>query len=79
MAVSKKRCRRAVDRNRIRRIIRESFRHAQPELGGLDVIVMNQPAAAAAGNRELFDSLAKHWRRCRRDQPDVAGEGGRDG
>ena len=64
--MSKKRCRKATDRNRIRRIIRESFRHAQSGIEGLDVIVMNQPDAAAAGNRELFTSLEAHWARCRR-------------
>lgn len=69
IAVSKKRCKKAAARNRIRRIIRESFRHAQAGIGGLDVIVMNQPAAADAGNRELFDSLARHWQRCSRARP----------
>lgn len=29
-----------------------------------DFVVMNKPAAATATNRELFDSLAQHWKRC---------------
>ena len=63
LAISKKHCRKASARNTIKRIARESFRQHQEELGGLDVVVMNQPAAEGATNRQLFDSLAGHWRR----------------
>ena len=28
-------------------------------------VVINQPAAATATNRQLFDSMAAHWQRCR--------------
>ena len=65
LAISKKHCRKATGRNRIKRIVRESFRQNQQALEGLDIVVMNQPAAAEAGNRELFTSLATHWRKCR--------------
>ncbi len=65
LAISKKHCRKAAARNRIKRIVRESFRQHQAQLSGLDVVVMNQPNTEAANNRELFDSLAAHWRRCR--------------
>ena len=65
-AISKKNCRFASDRNRIKRVVRESFRHHQAELAGLDVIVINQPAARAAGNQQLFNSLTGHWERCQR-------------
>ena len=66
LAVSKKHCRKATSRNTIKRIVRESFRQHQAELRGLDVIVINQPAATTASRRQLFDSLAVHWRRCSR-------------
>jgi len=65
LAISKKNCRFATGRNRIKRVVRESFRQHQAELGGLDVVVINQPAAATAANRQLFDSMSAHWRRCR--------------
>jgi len=65
LAVSKKNCRLATGRNRIKRVVRESFRQHQASLAGLDVVVMNQPAARAAGNQQLLDSLATHWTRCR--------------
>lgn len=64
LAISKKHCRRATARNRIKRIIRESFRTQQELLVGHDVVVINQPRAATATNRELFESLEKHWRHC---------------
>ena len=65
LAISKKHCRQATGRNRIKRVVRESFRRHQAEIAGLDVVVINQPAAAGAANRQLFDSLEAHWRRCR--------------
>ncbi|MBT8086953.1 MAG: ribonuclease P protein component [Gammaproteobacteria bacterium] len=64
LAISKKHCRMATARNRIKRIVRESFREHQAELAGLDIVVMNQPGASAAANPELFRSLAQHWQRC---------------
>lgn len=64
LAVSKKHCRRATQRNRLKRIIRESFRQHRQSLEGLDIVVMNKPEAALATNPELFTSLEKHWQRC---------------
>ena len=64
LAISKKHCRRATTRNLIKRIARESFRRHQSELGGLDIVVMNQPAAGQATRRQLTESLAGHWQRC---------------
>jgi len=64
LAISKKHCRKATARNRIKRIVRESFRHHQAHLGNLDFVVINSPAAAAATSPQLFDSLAAHWTRC---------------
>lgn len=63
MAITKKRLKRAVDRNRTKRIIRETFRSQQNKLVGVDVVVMNRNALAGAENIELFQSLAKHWPR----------------
>ena len=63
LAIGKKNCRLSTGRNRLKRIVRESFRH-QKDLGGIDVVVNNQPAASRANNRALFDSLDSHWKRC---------------
>jgi len=64
MAISKKHCRKATQRNRIKRVVRESFRKNQQQLAGLDIVVINQPAAAKADNGSMNDSLEQHWQRC---------------
>ena len=63
LAISKKHCKHATARNRIKRIVRESFRQHQVLLAGLDIVVMNQPAAKSAKNEQLFASLDCPWRR----------------
>ena len=68
LAVSKKHCKTATGRNRIKRIVRESFRQHQHGLGGLDVVVLSRPETAAGDNRRLRQSLAAHWHRCRQEQ-----------
>ena len=64
LAISKKNCRHASGRNRIKRVVRESFRQHQVELAGLDIVVLNQPACRAAPNKTLFDSLVRHFEKC---------------
>ncbi|MCH8943441.1 MAG: ribonuclease P protein component [Proteobacteria bacterium] len=64
LAISKKLCRRATARNRIKRIVRESFRQHQTLLAGLDVVVINRAAAAGADNPAMATSLNRHWQRC---------------
>jgi ribonuclease P protein component len=64
LAISKKHCRKATARNRIKRVVRESFRHHQTELAGLDIVVINQPAAAMANNGAMNESLTRHWQKC---------------
>jgi ribonuclease P protein component len=61
LAISKKICRLAVDRNRIKRVIRESFRHNQSELVGLDLVVVGRRGLSRADNQCCFESLLKHW------------------
>jgi ribonuclease P protein component len=45
-------------------MIRESFRQNQTELAGLDIVVINQPAASLADNSAMQESLERHWKRC---------------
>jgi ribonuclease P protein component len=63
MAISKRVVKTAVERNRIKRIVRESFRHHQQQLAGLDIVVMCRDGVRQANNRELFLSLNRHWQR----------------
>ena len=65
LAISKKHARRAVERNRIKRIVRESFRQ-QGTLPAVDVVVMTTPRGKSATNRQLFDSLQQHWQHINR-------------
>ena len=64
MAIAKKHCRKATARNRLKRVIRESFRHHQHELAGIDIVVLNKPGTHLASAEQLADSLAAHWDRC---------------
>jgi ribonuclease P protein component len=57
LAVSKKQLRRAVDRNRFKRLIRETYRHRHSELTGRDIVVMVRSQAASRPNAELVLSL----------------------
>jgi ribonuclease P protein component len=68
LAIAKKHCKKATSRNRIKRIIRESFRQHSTGLAGLDIVVLNRPGSANASNPELFASLERHWRRCERSK-----------
>lgn len=61
--MSRRVSRRAVDRNRIKRVIRESFRQHCTGREGLDFVVLPTPAAVTADNQDLFGSLCKHWDR----------------
>ncbi|HEX5489175.1 MAG TPA: ribonuclease P protein component [Rhodanobacteraceae bacterium] len=63
LAVSRKVSKRAVARNRIKRIIRESFRLQRAALPALDVLVIARPSAAEAGNPSLHADLADAWRK----------------
>lgn len=63
MAISRKVARSAVARNRIKRIVRESFRHHQSQLGGMDWVVMGRSGMAQQENTVLFTSLQRHWQR----------------
>jgi ribonuclease P protein component len=63
MVVPKRHVSRAVARNRVKRVIRESFRGHQALLAGLDVVVMARSGTAAHGNQHLRESLRQHWRR----------------
>jgi ribonuclease P protein component len=52
----------AVRRNRVKRVVRESFRLHQHELPSVDIVVNARSGARDADNAALVRSLEKHWR-----------------
>lgn len=62
-AISRRVSKRAVDRNRIRRIVRESFRHARAALPAVDVLIIASSPAAELSGAELRAELDRLWRR----------------
>jgi ribonuclease P protein component len=66
LAISKKQCKKASGRNRLKRLIRESCIHQQAELERLDIVVLNNAAAPDQTNSTLIDSLSNHWQSCNR-------------
>ncbi len=65
MAVSRRVSTRAVERNRIKRLIRESFRHHRARLPAVDVLVIAHRGAAGQPARVLRDELEQLWPRLR--------------
>lgn len=66
LAIAKRCAPRAVARNRIKRVIRENFRHVRGTLKPMDLVVLCRRAAVDANNATLNASLAKHWKRFQR-------------
>ena len=66
LAISRKAEKTAVGRNRVKRIIRESFRRHQDELNAWDLVVIARPGVATQDSRALYTALEKHWTRLQR-------------
>ncbi|SUB59585.1 Ribonuclease P protein component [Phocoenobacter uteri] len=63
LTVAKKHLKRAHDRNRIKRIVRESFRLNQHELPALDFVFIAKGGIGKLDNQALFLALDKLWQR----------------
>ena len=62
LAIAKRQVRFAVERNRLKRLIRESFRGAKQQLSDLDIVIMARNKAGDADNAVVYASLDRHWR-----------------
>ncbi len=61
MAVSKRNAKRAVDRNRLKRVIRENFRQSPVRMLSVDLVILAKPAATLAPNDKLHKALDRRW------------------
>lgn len=61
LAVSRRVSKRAVQRNRLKRLVRESFRRRRAMMPAVDVLVIARSAAVSCGGAELLADLALLW------------------
>ena len=60
--VSKKNISSAAKRNRVKRIVRESFRQHKQNINSLDIVVICKKHCEQMINQKLFERLHKHWK-----------------
>jgi len=61
LAISRRQVRAAAARNKLKRIVRESFRKNQHLLSGLDVVVTARGQLALINSKLLNNALPRHW------------------
>ncbi len=69
ITLSRKVARRAHDRNRMKRLVRESFRLERHALPALDLVLLAKPELGSAGEDLLKSDLELLWRRVRTLKP----------
>ena len=68
--LAKKQIKRAVDRNRIKRLIRESFRHHQNDIDALDFVILGRSGLAELDNQQIREMIDALWFRLKRPSHD---------
>ncbi len=71
-AVSKKAAKLAVQRNQVKRVVRESFRLRQNDLPNVDIVVIGKGGVGKLGKPELHEMVTQLWhrlkKRCQKSQ-----------
>jgi len=60
-AIARKQIQKAVLRNRLKRIFRESFRKNQHRLPARDMVIMVRRSIMSIDSAQLISNLEKHW------------------
>ncbi|MDM3870780.1 ribonuclease P protein component [Porticoccus sp. W117] len=66
LVIAKKNVRHAVDRNKVKRVARECFRHSQLALGPLDIIVLARRGIGELDNSQLHKLFENAFKRLSR-------------
>jgi ribonuclease P protein component len=61
LAIARKTLPRAVDRNRIKRLVRDDFRHNQQRLPAADLVIYGQSGLDKADAAQIRQTLAEFW------------------
>ncbi|MCG4452889.1 MULTISPECIES: ribonuclease P protein component [unclassified Pseudomonas] len=69
LVIGKKSVKLSVERNRLKRQIRESFRLHQDNLVGWDIVVVARKGLGDLQNAELAHQFGKLWKRLARNKP----------
>jgi len=69
LVIGKKSVKLSVERNRLKRQIRESFRLNQDNLAGWDIVVVARKGLGDLQNAELAQQFGKLWKRLARSKP----------
>jgi ribonuclease P protein component len=72
LAISKRVSKRAVERNRIKRLLRESFRRIRHELPAVDLMVMAREQAAGVTGADLLVEIDMLWKKLLASRSDIA-------
>lgn len=70
LTIAKRSAKRAVDRNRVKRLARESFRYHQSRMPAIDVVVFANPSVVGADLADMRLHLNRQWLQlCRKCAP----------